>query len=108
MKFNMIFKKYGIGHSSESNFKKIFGINERKLKGKPNFLNNKIKTTFSLATLNTLKEKKLFRRIRKNIDFHKNVIRSYRGTRHRRGYPVRGQRTHTNATRKVFKRIIFS
>ncbi len=27
-------------------------------------------------------------------------IGSYRGTRHRRGLPVRGQRTHTNARTK--------
>lgn len=33
-------------------------------------------------------------------------IGSYRGVRHRRGLPVRGQRTHTNArTRKGPKRI---
>ncbi len=32
---------------------------------------------------------------------------SYRGLRHRRGLPVRGQRTHTNArTRKGPKRIV--
>ncbi len=34
-------------------------------------------------------------------------IGSYRGLRHRRGLPVRGQRTHTNArTRKGPRRII--
>jgi small subunit ribosomal protein S13 len=33
----------------------------------------------------------------------------YRGLRHRRGLPVRGQRTHTNArTRKGPRRGIFS
>ena len=40
--------------------------------------------------------------IRRLID-----IGSYRGTRHRRGLPVRGQRTHTNArTRKGRKAAI--
>ena len=35
------------------------------------------------------------------------VIGSYRGTRHRRGLPVRGQRTHTNArTKKGPRRAI--
>lgn len=29
------------------------------------------------------------------------LILSYRGSRHRRGLPVRGQRTHTNAKRRV-------
>jgi small subunit ribosomal protein S13 len=34
-------------------------------------------------------------------------LNSYRGTRHRRGLPVRGQRTHTNArTRKGPRRAI--
>ena len=34
-------------------------------------------------------------------------IKSYRGLRHRRGLPVRGQRTHTNArTRKGKKRSL--
>lgn len=108
MKFNMSFKKYGIGNSIESNFKKEFGLNLRKLKARPTYLTNKIKTTFNLQTINLLKDKKLFRNIRKNIEFHKNIIKSYKGTRHRRGYPVRGQRTHTNATRKVSKRIIFA
>ena len=42
--------------------------------------------------------------LRKDVQMHiKRLIdiQSYRGTRHRRGLPVRGQRTHTNArTRK--------
>ena len=42
--------------------------------------------------------------LRKDINMHiKRLIdiQSYRGLRHRRGLPVRGQRTHTNArTRK--------
>ena len=42
--------------------------------------------------------------LRKDIQMHikrLSDIQSYRGTRHRRGLPVRGQRTHTNArTRK--------
>lgn len=33
---------------------------------------------------------------KQNID-HLASIRSYRGIRHRQGFPVRGQRTHTNA-----------
>ena len=42
--------------------------------------------------------------LRKDVQMHiKRLIdiQSFRGTRHRRGLPVRGQRTHTNArTRK--------
>jgi small subunit ribosomal protein S13 len=32
-------------------------------------------------------------------------IGSYRGTRHRRGLPLRGQRTHTNARTKKGRRV---
>jgi len=40
-------------------------------------------------------------RIRETIDADYTVEGCYRGLRHRRGLPVRGQRTHTNArTRK--------
>ena len=46
--------------------------------------------------------------LRKEVSFNiKRLmeIGSYRGLRHRRGLPVRGQRTHTNArTRKVPRR----
>lgn len=31
---------------------------------------------------------------------HLMAIRCYRGLRHQKGYPVRGQRTHTNASRR--------
>ncbi len=45
-------------------------------------------------------EGQLRRQTQENIGRLKN-IQSYRGTRHRRGLPVRGQRTRTNArTRK--------
>jgi len=100
----MNFKKYGLGLSTELNFRKSFGIN---LKNKESFLKNNIKTAFNKVTFNILKEKKLFKRIKQNIDFQKYKIKSYIGTRHRRNYPVRGQRTHTNATRKVFKKKKF-
>jgi ribosomal protein S13 len=30
-------------------------------------------------------------------------IKTYKGVRHKLGYPVRGQRTHTNAKTKKFK-----
>ena len=45
---------------------------------------------------------KIFRNIKRLKD-----IKSYRGIRHRRGLPVRGQRTKTNArTRKGPKRLV--
>jgi small subunit ribosomal protein S13 len=48
--------------------------------------------------------------LRKEILLNKKrliEIKSYRGLRHRKGLPVRGQRTHTNArTRKGPKRQV--
>jgi small subunit ribosomal protein S13 len=45
----------------------------------------------------------LFRSVRENIQ-RLQVIGSYRGMRHTRGLPVRGQRTRTNARTKRGKR----
>lgn len=50
----------------------------------------------SFLEKNNLEEKK---RRSANITFLKQ-INSYRGIRHKLNYPVRGQRTHTNAKRK--------
>lgn len=55
------------------------------------------------------------RYIRKRVQ-HLQSIKTYKGIRHRKGLPVRGQRTHTNArTRKkhkknefVFKNLVVS
>ncbi|OGM13998.1 30S ribosomal protein S13 [Candidatus Woesebacteria bacterium RIFCSPHIGHO2_02_FULL_42_20] len=48
-------------------------------------------------------EGELSRRVRSNIQ-RLQVIASYRGVRHNRGLPVRGQRTKTNARTKRGKR----
>ena len=51
-------------------------------------------------------EGQLRRRIQQDITRLRD-IRSYRGIRHRRGLPVRGQRTRTNArTRKGVKKTV--
>nr|YP_011008367.1 ribosomal protein S13 [Sporochnus bolleanus]WBP70338.1 ribosomal protein S13 [Sporochnus bolleanus] len=39
---------------------------------------------------------------------HLCVISSYRGLRHRKGLPVRGQRTHTNAKKRPPLRLKFN
>lgn len=45
------------------------------------------------------------RELRKRIQ-HLQTIKTYKGIRHRKGLPVRGQRTHTNAkTRKKNKKF---
>ena len=69
-------------------------------------------TESELATLRTYIENEfqiegdLRREVAQNIK-RKVEIGSYQGIRHRRGLPVRGQRTHTNArTRKGPKRTV--
>ena len=57
-------------------------------------------------TANITTEGDLHREVRQNIN-RLMEIGCYRGLRHRRGLPVRGQRTHTNArTRKGPKRTV--
>lgn len=99
----MNFKKYGIGKNTEFQFKTKYGIN---LKSKTSFLNNKFKTTFNCLNKNRLIERKLYENIKTNIKYYKD-IKSFRGIRHVKGLPVRGQRTHTNATKKVVKQKFF-
>jgi small subunit ribosomal protein S13 len=99
----MLLKKYGIGTSTENNFKNKYGLNERI---KPKFLKNNFKNLFLKSSVNLLTEKKLFENIKSNIAFYKN-IKCYRGSRHKNNYPVRGQRTHTNAKKKLFKSKTF-
>lgn len=48
-------------------------------------------------------EGELFRKVRANIS-RLQIIGSYRGSRHTKGLPVRGQRTRTNARTKRGKR----
>lgn len=57
--------------------------------------------TTELANYDT--EGDLFRKIKQNIS-RLSAIGSYRGIRHNRGLPVRGQRTKTNARTKRGKR----
>jgi len=60
----------------------------------------------SLIDNNFVVEGALRRQIQQNIQRLKDT-RSYRGERHRRGLPVRGQRTQTNArTRKGRKKTV--
>jgi len=93
----MNFKKYGIGITTEKNFKTKNGVNPNRTKC---FLNSKLKNLFQRQHASLRTERKLFEFERDNILFYKN-IKCYRGLRHLKHYPVRGQRTHTNATRKI-------
>lgn len=99
----MLFKKYGIGERTEFKFKTKYGIN---LKAKTSFVTSKLKTAFNCLNKNRLTERKLFENIKTNIKYYKD-IKSFRGIRHVKGLPVRGQRTHTNATKKAAKQKNF-
>ena len=60
----------------------------------------------AIIDANYLVEGALRRQVQQNIQRLKD-IRSYRGDRHRRGLPVRGQRTKSNArTRKGKKKTV--
>ena len=93
----MNFKKYGVGFNIEKKFKEIYGINERL---RSSFLKNKIKRIFKWKNKNLLVERSLYEAAKNNITFYK-TIKCYRGSRHKNKYPVRGQRTHTNAKKKL-------
>ena len=84
----------GVGNSSISNIRSLLGVNIRK------------KAEFSLSYNGILRLKKLLRVkktavllqtiIKKRI-INQVSIKSYKGLRHKNGYPTRGQRTHTNS-----------
>jgi len=62
--------------------------------------NNKIRKTLEIRLIGD----PLVEHFNEHISFYK-VMKNYRGFRHNYNYPVRGQRTHTNAkTRKKFRK----
>ena len=108
-KKNLSYKliEYGIGKKTISNISKKFGINNRL-----NFLKLKKKhysnTENFLKKIKYIKGRKLKENIKRNIDFVIN-FKNYRGIRHKFKYPVRGQRTHTNAkTAKKSRKIVIN
>jgi ribosomal protein S13 len=107
MKFNLDFKRYGLGNYIEKKNKFYAGINLRKVKKNKNILTSNHAKSFSLNTSHVLKGITLFKQARRNIKFYTILIKNYRGSRHKRGYPVRGQRTHTNASPKKLKKKNF-
>jgi len=74
-----IFKKLGVNNRNNATFLKLKSINRIKRFLKRRLLGKKLKI-----------------RIKNRIKFQFD-IRSYKGVRHKSKYPVRGQRTHTNA-----------
>jgi small subunit ribosomal protein S13 len=88
---------YGIGHTLSLKLLKLTNVNANvRVKdlseAEIQRLSNQMKTIMVEGDL----KQKIFRDIKRLKD-----IKSYRGTRHKLGLPVRGQRTRTNAvTRK--------
>ena len=95
----MNFKKYGIGSNTENKFKLKYGINER---SRTASLTKNMFNIFKYKNNKKLMERQLFDNINENINFYK-TMKNFRGLRHKNYYPVRGQRTHTNARKKIIK-----
>ena len=92
---------YGIGENRITQFNKQFGLNKRIKLHKINFITHfKINKLISKITYKNSLKKELLK-LRK---FTIEKLKNYKGVRHMLRYPVRGQRTHTNAkTRKKLK-----
>ena len=92
---------YGIGKSSSNRILQEAGVNpDTRVK---NLTESEISAIQTIIQNNFRVEGELRRTVQGNI---KRLIdiKSYRGVRHRRGLPVRGQRTRTNARTKRGKR----
>ena len=89
--FIKTYKTYGIGKKSITPVYLKRGLN---LRTRPKVIKKIYLSDFYKITLKKGKKLKLFNK--KSISF-KNSIRLCAGIRHRKGYPIRGQSTHTNA-----------
>lgn len=95
-------KEFGINNKIQKRICYKIGINNKKkiFKLKSNLL---VKMENFLKKQQISKGKILKESIKKNIEFLIE-LKNYKGIRHKLKYPVRGQRTHTNAqTRIKFK-----
>jgi len=99
-KLENLAKIYGINTYSFSVLKKNIGVNKRL---KRLFVKEIHFTNSKQLLLNIKTEKKLRTEIKESINFLKK-LKSFKGLRHKLGYPCRGQRTHTNA--KTAKKIL--
>jgi len=92
---------YGIGRSSSNQILQEAGVNpDTRVK---DLTESEISTIQAIIQKNFTVEGELRRTVQGNIKRLVD-IRSYRGLRHRRGLPVRGQRTRTNARTKRGRR----
>jgi ribosomal protein S13 len=103
MELQNFLKKKGSLIRIKTKLFKYYGINKRK---SYNFiLSNKFDNLVELSR-DTFFDYKLFEIRKRNVEFLKR-LRCYKGLRHRKRLPVRGQRTHTNAKTKRKKKGIF-
>ena len=93
-------KRYGTDQVAEKSFRQKNRLN---LRLKELNITERIFDMFKDNNRRLLTERKLFEFKNSNIDFLKSV-QCYRGMRHKARLPVLGQRTHTNASKKIFKR----
>ena len=95
---------YGIGPAHSAAILKEAGIDEN-TRAK-NLTEDQISHIAGIIDRNYVVEGQLRRQVQQNIARLKD-IQCYRGMRHRKGLPVRGQRTRTNArTRKGPKKTV--
>ncbi len=95
---------YGVGNSTARNLCKQAGI-EPSTQAKI-LTEDELSRLASIIENNFTVEGSLRRQVQQNIGRLRDIA-CYRGLRHRRGLPVRGQRTRTNArTRKGPKRVV--
>lgn len=94
---------FGVGKNIKIKFFKKVGIN---LRVEKIFTKSTLKRYFN-STINKYVIGKNLKELKENSIHLLSNIQSYKGVRHRKGYPVRGQRTHTNAkTRQKSKKKI--
>lgn len=95
---------YGIGRSTASKICAASGVDENTRTR--DLTDEEVNRIRAYIDANIEVEGDLKREVQQDIK-RKMEIGSYQGLRHRRGLPVRGQRTHTNArTRKGPKRTV--
>ncbi len=91
---------YGIGNTTSKNILKAAGIDENiKVGNLTDEQVNLIRAEISSLKIEGALRSEMQMNIKRLID-----IGTYRGKRHRRGLPVRGQRTRTNARTRKGKR----
>jgi small subunit ribosomal protein S13 len=94
--YKKLYKIYGVGKSCLNRIYSKIGIN---LKTRPRIIKSNAEHEFNKILKKKTVGKYLKEKTKKSINFFYN-IRSCKGIRHKKRYPIRGQRTHTNAKTK--------